>query len=112
MRVAARALVPWRPSALARAAAHASLWVLVLASGFTNATFNWGVTIGDVVRVVLLFYLMPLWAVLLAALAAARAADGGVVLRALLALAGALVVLWPRRRRLAVAARSWPTGWA
>jgi positive regulator of sigma E activity len=25
-----------------------------------------GVTIGDVVRVVLLFYLMPLWAVLLA----------------------------------------------
>jgi EamA domain-containing membrane protein RarD len=42
--------------------------VLVLASGTTNACFNWGVTIGDVVRVVLLFYLMPLWAVLLARL--------------------------------------------
>ena len=45
-----------------------ALWVLVLAAGTTNATFNWGVTIGDVVRVVLLFYLMPLWAVLLARL--------------------------------------------
>jgi uncharacterized membrane protein len=44
------------------------LWVLVLAAGTTNATFNWAVTIGDVVRVVLLFYLMPLWAVLLARL--------------------------------------------
>jgi drug/metabolite transporter (DMT)-like permease len=45
-----------------------ALWVLVLAAGATNATFNWAVTIGDVVRVVLLFYLMPLWAVLLARL--------------------------------------------
>ena len=32
----------------------------------TNAAFNWAVVIGDVVRVVLLFYLMPLWTVLLA----------------------------------------------
>ena len=42
---------------LARAAAwrevltHPALWVLVLASGTTNAAFNWAVTIGDVVRV-------------------------------------------------------------
>ena len=36
--------------------------------GTTNAAFNWAVTLGDVVRVVLLFYLMPLWAVLLARL--------------------------------------------
>ena len=28
--------------------------------------FNWAVTVGDVVRVVLLFYLMPAWSVLLA----------------------------------------------
>ena len=40
----------------------------MLAAGTTNATFNWAVTLGDVVRVVLLFYLMPLWAVLLARL--------------------------------------------
>jgi glutathione peroxidase-family protein/drug/metabolite transporter (DMT)-like permease len=55
-----------RPQRLAPVAARAALWVLVLASGTTNAAFNWAVTIGDVVRVVLLFYLMPLWAVLLA----------------------------------------------
>jgi drug/metabolite transporter (DMT)-like permease len=67
----------------------------VLASGFTNATFNWGVTSGDVVRVVLLFYLMPLWSVLLARLLLHEPLHAGVVLRALLAVAGALVVLWP-----------------
>ena len=39
---------------------------LVLASGLTNVGFNWAVTTGDVVRVVLLFYLMPAWSLLLA----------------------------------------------
>ena len=72
-----------------------SLWVLVLASGCTNAAFNWGVTIGDVVRVVLLFYLMPMWTVLLARWLLHEPLHGGVVLRSLLAVAGALVVLWP-----------------
>src|SRR3989344_2899453 len=42
------------------------LWMLALATGVTNAAFNWGVATGEVVRVVLLFYLMPLWAVGLA----------------------------------------------
>jgi len=42
------------------------LVLLGLAAGFTNVGFNWAVTQGDVVRVVLLFYLMPLWSVLLA----------------------------------------------
>lgn len=58
----------WRPASWAQLLRAPALWVLVLASGTTNAAFNWGVTIGDVVRVVLLFYLMPLWAVLLARL--------------------------------------------
>ena len=58
----------WRPRSWASLWRAPALWVLVLASGTTNAAFNWGVTIGDVVRVVLLFYLMPLWAVLLARL--------------------------------------------
>jgi EamA domain-containing membrane protein RarD len=55
-----------RPGAWRELLRTPALWVLVLAAGTTNATFNWAVTIGDVVRVVLLFYLMPLWAVLLA----------------------------------------------
>jgi len=42
------------------------LWGLSLAAGLTNVGFNWAVTVGDVVRVVLLFYLMPVWATLLA----------------------------------------------
>ena len=42
------------------------LWGLALAAGLTNVGFNWAVTVGDVVRVVLLFYLMPVWATLLA----------------------------------------------
>lgn len=72
-----------------------SLWVLVLAAGSTNAAFNWAVSIGDVVRVVLLFYLMPIWAVLLARLLLKERITAAVVLRLLLALSGAAVVLWP-----------------
>jgi drug/metabolite transporter (DMT)-like permease len=55
-----------RPRALHGWAAHPQLWWLALAAGITNMAFNWAVTTGDVVRVVLLFYLMPAWAVLLA----------------------------------------------
>lgn len=72
-----------------------ALWVLVLASGTTNAAFNWGVTVGDVVRVVLLFYLMPLWAVLLARLLLHEPLEPRAVLRVAMALAGAAIVLWP-----------------
>ena len=72
-----------------------ALWVLVLASGITNAAFNWAVTIGDVVRVVLLFYLMPLWAVLLARLLLHERLTKLAALRVLLGLAGAALVLWP-----------------
>jgi drug/metabolite transporter (DMT)-like permease len=71
------------------------LWVLVLAAGTTNASFNWAVTVGDVVRVVLLFYLMPLWAVLLARVLLGERLTAAALLRVLMALAGALVVLWP-----------------
>jgi drug/metabolite transporter (DMT)-like permease len=85
-----------RPAAWREVLAHPALWVLVLASGTTNAAFNWAVTIGDVVRVVLLFYLMPVWAVLLARLLLHEPLTGGALLRVALALSGALVILWPR----------------
>jgi drug/metabolite transporter (DMT)-like permease len=68
---------------------------VVLAAGATNACFNWGVTIGDVVRVVLLFYLMPLWAVALARLLLGERLTPLAALRVALALAGASVVLQP-----------------
>ena len=72
-----------------------SLWLIMLAAGATNTAFNWGVALGDVVRVVLLFYLMPLWAVLLARLILGERLTGLALLRMALALGGAVVVLAP-----------------
>ena len=88
-------LALWRPPALRDVLRTRSLWVLVLASGCTNAAFNWGVTVGDVVRVVLLFYLMPMWSVLLARWLLHEPLHADVLLRSALAVGGALVVLWP-----------------
>jgi drug/metabolite transporter (DMT)-like permease len=93
--VAVAALMITRPRALREVARTPALWVLVLASGTTNACFNWGVTIGDVLRVVLLFYLMPLWAVLLARPLLGERITARSGAQVALALAGALVVLWP-----------------
>ena len=86
---------------------HPVLWWLVLASGLTNVGFNWAVTVGDVVRVVLLFYLMPAWVVLLAWPLLGEKPTAGSVLRLVLALAGVVIVLktpaspWPVPESLA-----------
>ena len=93
--VAVLAITIWRPAAWGQLLGTPSLWWLVLASGTTNAAFNWAVTIGDVVRVVLLFYLMPLWAVLLARAILGEALRRMALLRVTLALAGAAIVLRP-----------------
>jgi drug/metabolite transporter (DMT)-like permease len=93
--VAVLALTLARAVAWRQLLATPSLWWLVLASGATNAAFNWAVTIGDVVRVVLLFYLMPLWAVLLARWLLREPLTAAATLRLVLALAGAAIVLWP-----------------
>jgi hypothetical protein len=45
----------WRSGQLQSWRGHPGLWLLLLASGLTNVGFNWAVTVGDVVRVVLLF---------------------------------------------------------
>lgn len=71
------------------------LWLVMLAAGTTNTAFNWGVATGDVVRVVLLFYLMPLWAVLLARLILGEPLTWLAGARIVLALGGALAVLSP-----------------
>ncbi|MEY4295090.1 MAG: hypothetical protein RLY82_778 [Pseudomonadota bacterium] len=77
------------------------LWLLALASGFTNVGFNWAVTVGDVVRVVLLFYLMPAWALLLARWVLHEPITRQGLLRLCLAVIGVLLVLkkpdmrWP-----------------
>lgn len=80
---------------------HPMLWWLVLASGLTNVGFNWAVTVGDVVRVVLLFYLMPAWVVLLAWPLLGERPTAASLSRLALALCGVVIVLktpqspWP-----------------
>jgi drug/metabolite transporter (DMT)-like permease len=84
----------WRPRAWAALRDRPALGWLLLAAGITNAAFNWGVMIGEVVRVVLLFYLMPVWAALLARWLLGEAITAVAVIRIGLALAGAVIVLY------------------
>jgi len=94
-------IVLWQPAAWRNFARHPQLWLLALAAGLTNVGFNWAVTVGDVVRVVLLFYLMPAWSVLLAWAVLGEKPTRASLLRLLLAMAGVLIVLkapdspWP-----------------
>src|ERR1700748_1279290 len=91
--LSAAPMVPGRPAALRQLATQPVLWLIFLGSGATNATFNWAVSIGDVVRVVLLFYLMPLWSLLLARVILKEKLTPGSVVRVAMALAGAALVL-------------------
>lgn len=91
--LSALAILAWRPSALRQFLRHPALWLIFLGSGVTNATFNWSVSIGDVVRVVLLFYLMPLWSLLLARVILGERLTPSAVVRVAMALAGAALVL-------------------
>ena len=80
---------------------HPQLWWLLIASGLTNIGFNWAVTTGDVVRVVLLFYLMPTWSLLLAWWLLDERPTRSALMRLSLALVGVVLVLktpessWP-----------------
>ena len=80
---------------------HPQLGWLMVASGLTNVGFNWAVTTGDVVRVVLLFYLMPTWSLLLAWWLLKEQPTRGALARLALALFGVVWVLktpesaWP-----------------
>ncbi|MBP6225375.1 MAG: DMT family transporter [Rhizobacter sp.] len=95
-------IAAWRPRAVGQLLTQWPLWVLALAAGLTNAAFNWGTVIGDVVRVVLLFYLMPLWSVLLARVLLKEPVTLAAGARIALALLGAGIVLRPEGA----------TGWA
>ena len=96
-----------RPRSFRNLLQHPSLWLLAVAAGLTNVGFNWAVTTGDVVRVVLLFYLMPAWVALLAWPLLGERPGAGSLLRLALALGGLAVVLktpdspWPAPESLA-----------
>ena len=99
--LAAIGVLVWKPQSWRGVLQHRGLLLLLVASGLTNVGFNWAVTVGDVVRVVLLFYLMPAWSVLIAWVLLNEKPSTGSLLRLSLALAGVVIVLkspgspWP-----------------
>ncbi len=101
------ALWLWKTGRLVSWGPHPGLWVLLLTSGLTNVGFNWAVTVGDVVRVVLLFYLMPAWSVLVAWGLLGERPSRMALVRLVLALTGLFIVLktpdtpWPVPESLA-----------
>ena len=77
-------------------ARHRVLWLLALSAGLTNVSFNMAVSTGDVVRVILLFYLMPAWTVLLAWRFLGERPTRAGVLRLVLAFSGMALVIVPQ----------------
>lgn len=67
---------------------------LALSSGWTNIGYVWGVLGGEVMRVLLLFYLAPLWTVLLSRLLLGERLTGRGYVIIALSLCGAFVMLW------------------
>ncbi len=73
------------------------LLLLMLAAGWTNIAFVEAVVHGNILRVLLLFYLSPLWAVLLGRLVLHEILSRTALLSLLLAMSGALIMLWDSR---------------
>jgi drug/metabolite transporter (DMT)-like permease len=87
-------------------------WMLVLiglSAGWTNLGYVLGMVHGQVMQVLLLFYLAPLWTVVLAALLLGERPGGVGFLVILLSLAGAALMLWQPGISfpLAVSAAEW-----
>jgi drug/metabolite transporter (DMT)-like permease len=88
-------IVAFWPDAVRQLLHDRALWILMIAAGATNAAFNWAFVIGDVVRVVLLFYLMPLWSALLARWLLNERLSQAALARMAMSLIGAFIVLRP-----------------
>lgn len=91
----------WKPTAWPQLLHTPALWTLMIAAGLTNVGFNWAVATGDVVRVVLLFYVMPAWSIPIAWWVLGERPTRGALWRLALALVGVALVLktpetpWP-----------------
>jgi len=70
------------------------LALLMLSAGWTNIAFIEAVLSGNILRVLLLFYLSPLWAVLLGRLVLHEILSRQALWSLLLAMNGALMMLW------------------
>jgi drug/metabolite transporter (DMT)-like permease len=72
----------------------AEVLVLTIAAGWTNTAFVLAVLEGEVVRVVLLFYLSPLWTALLGRWLLSEPLTSKTAVMLLLGLGGAVVMMW------------------
>lgn len=91
--LAAGSPVPWMYRAQLRLRPGVLLGLL-LSSGWCNTAFILAVLDGQVVRVMLLFYLSPVWAVLLARALLGERMPAAAWVTLVLALGGALIILW------------------
>ncbi|MEZ7828950.1 MAG: DMT family transporter [Brachymonas denitrificans] len=106
------AMLLWRRWPLKLLLERADLWWLMLAAGLTNTCFNWAVTVGDVIRVVILFYLMPVWAVLLSWWWLGERPTLMAAVRVVVALAGVTLVMQPEGTNWADWRFPWPSSLA
>lgn len=72
------------------------LTILMLAAGWTNVAFVLAILDGNILRVLLLFYLSPLWAVTMGWLILKERMSRAAIISLLFAMLGALVMLWNR----------------
>ncbi len=79
--------------AQARAALAALFWIGIIA-GWTNLAYVIAIIDGEVMRVMLLFYLAPLWTVLFARVLLGEKQGRIGLLVVLISLAGAVIMLW------------------
>jgi drug/metabolite transporter (DMT)-like permease len=83
-----------KPAATLEVLRNPALRCVLFAAGMTNICFNTAVTLGDVLRVTLLFYLMPVWAAVLAHFFLGEPVNRLQTLRLSAGLLGAMLVLW------------------
>jgi len=67
--------------------------MIALAGGFANASFQAAIYHGDVVRVMILFYMLPVWSVIGGKIFLKEHIDGRRILAVLLCLSGAFIIL-------------------
>lgn len=73
---------------------HGALLLVALTAGWTNLAYVLAVIDGEIMRVLLLFYLAPLWTVLFSRLLLGERAGGWGALVIVMAVAGAVVMLY------------------
>ena len=67
--------------------------LIALSYGITNLSFNWAIAEGNVVRVVFLFYLMPIWASIFAVILIKEKPTLTSLIAIAIAIAGAFLIL-------------------